>query len=59
VSDIISVSRSEIAPIPDVDGDSKNPYFTGLVKDQDKLLALLSLEHLAGHRLTAQMENAV
>jgi purine-binding chemotaxis protein CheW len=48
VSDIITASKSEIAAIPDIDVDRKNPHFSGLLTVNDRLMAIVSLENLLG-----------
>jgi purine-binding chemotaxis protein CheW len=53
VSDIITVNARTIAPIPDIEGEERNPYFAGLITGQDKLMAIVSLEQLIAPRSAA------
>jgi purine-binding chemotaxis protein CheW len=46
VSDIITVHPREIVPIPEPEGQKRNPYFDGLITGQEKLMALVALEQL-------------
>ena len=55
VSDIVTVNRKDIAPIPAMEGEDKNPYFQGLITGQEKLVAVISLEHLITHRVGEQI----
>jgi purine-binding chemotaxis protein CheW len=50
VSDIITIHKKDIADIPEMEGEDKNPYFHGLITGQEKLLALVALEQLVAHR---------
>ena len=50
VSDIITVHGKDIAPIPEMEGEDRNPYFHGLITGQEKLLALIALEQLITQR---------
>ena len=51
VSDIVTVNRKDIAPIPSMEGEDKNPYFQGLITGQEKLVAVIALDQLITHRL--------
>ncbi len=51
VSDIVTVHTKDIAPIPDMDGETRNPFFQGLVTGQEKLMALIALDQLATQRV--------
>ena len=55
VSDIVTVDRKDIAPIPNMEGEDKNPYFQGLITGQEKLVAVISLDHLITHRVGEQI----
>ncbi len=46
VSDILSTRKDDISPIPELDGEKRNPYFAGLLNMQDRLVAIVSLENL-------------
>ena len=59
VSDIITVNKKDIAPIPNMEGEDKNPYFQGLITGQEKLVAVISLDHLITHRVGEQTSPAV
>ncbi len=50
VSDIITVSKKDIADIPQVEGEEQNPFFLGLITDQESLTALISLKEILFHR---------
>ena len=50
VSDIITVHRKDIAAIPEMEGEDRNPYFHGLITGQEKLMALIALEQLVTQR---------
>jgi purine-binding chemotaxis protein CheW len=55
VSDIVTVNKKDIAPIPNMEGEDKNPYFQGLITGQEKLVAVISLDHLVTHRVGEQI----
>jgi purine-binding chemotaxis protein CheW len=55
VSDIVTVNKKDIAPIPNMEGEDKNPYFQGLITGQEKLVAVISLDHLITHRVGEQI----
>ncbi|HEX7108029.1 MAG TPA: chemotaxis protein CheW, partial [Aestuariivirga sp.] len=55
VSDIVTVNKKDIAPIPNMEGEDKNPYFQGLITGQEKLVAVISLDHLITHRVDEQI----
>jgi purine-binding chemotaxis protein CheW len=59
VSDIVTVHIKDIAPIPDMDGEARNPFFQGLVTGQDKLMALIALNQLATQRVSDQTSTSV
>ncbi|MEQ1578156.1 MAG: chemotaxis protein CheW [Hyphomicrobium sp.] len=46
VLDIVSVTRSEIAPVPDADNSRRNPFFQGLITLNDDLLIVIDLGRL-------------
>ena len=50
VSDIVTVNKKDIAPIPSMEGEDKNPYFQGLITGQEKLVAVIALDQLVTHR---------
>ncbi len=51
VSDIVTVPRKDIAAIPDLEGEDRNPFFHGLVTGQDHLMAVIALDQLVSQRL--------
>ncbi|MBC8035681.1 MAG: purine-binding chemotaxis protein CheW [Rhizobiales bacterium] len=51
VSDIVTVPRRDIAAIPDLEGEDRNPFFHGLVTGQDNLMAVIALDQLVSQRL--------
>jgi purine-binding chemotaxis protein CheW len=59
VSDIITVDRNEVALIPEIDGEQRNPYFSGLVTVHDKLIAIVILENLLGREANSKAETIV
>jgi purine-binding chemotaxis protein CheW len=59
VSDIVTVNKKDIAPIPNMEGEDKNPYFQGLITGQEKLVAVISLDHLITHRVGEQVSTPV
>jgi purine-binding chemotaxis protein CheW len=59
VSDIVTVNRKDIAPIPSMEGEDKNPYFQGLITGQEKLVAVIALDQLITHRLGEASSSAV
>ena len=59
VSDIVTVNRKDIAPIPSMEGEDKNPYFQGLITGQEKLVAVISLDQLVTHRVGEQVSTPV
>lgn len=50
VSDIITVSGKDIADIPRIEGEEQNPFFQGLITDQEGSTALISLKEILSHR---------
>jgi len=46
VSDILAVRASEVAPIPETDGDSRDPFFDGLITQGDSMMILIAVERL-------------
>ena len=52
VSDIVTVHRKDIAPIPNMEG--QNPFFQGLITGQEKLMAVIALDQLAAQRVGGQ-----
>jgi purine-binding chemotaxis protein CheW len=49
VSDILSVGASKIAPIPESDGERRNPFFEGLVTQGDTMLIVIGLDRVTKH----------
>lgn len=58
VSDIVSVPRKDIAAIPDMEGEDRNPFFSGLITVQDNLMAALALDQLVSQRLAGLVSNS-
>ena len=54
VSDIVTVNKKDIAPIPSMEGEDRNPYFQGLITSQEQLVAVISLDQLVTHRVGEQ-----
>ena len=52
VSDILTVGRSEIAAIPNADGEPRTHFFAGLITTGDTMLIVIALD-----RLTPSMGN--
>jgi purine-binding chemotaxis protein CheW len=46
VLDIVTVTRSEVAPVPDADGGRRNPFFHGLITQNEQMLIVIDLERL-------------
>ncbi|MGH1419095.1 MAG: chemotaxis protein CheW [Hyphomicrobiaceae bacterium] len=46
VLDIISVSSSDISEIPDTEKNKSNPFFEGLITQDDAMLIIVSLDNL-------------
>src|SRR5262249_25130478 len=46
VSDILTVERSDIAAIPETDGDRQSPFFDGLITQGDTMLIVIALDRL-------------
>ena len=59
VSDIVTVNRKDIAPIPNMEGEDKNPYFQGLITGQEKLVAVIALDQLIAQRAGEPSSSAV
>jgi purine-binding chemotaxis protein CheW len=59
VSDIVTVNRKDIAPIPTMEGEDKNPYFQGLITGQEKLVAVIALDQLIAQRAGEPSSSAV
>ena len=58
VSDIVTVNRKDIAPIPNMDGEDRNPYFQGLITGLETLVAIIALDQLVSHRSNDQSSNS-
>ena len=58
VSDILTVQASDIAPIPEMEGEDRNPFFKGLVLGQEKLMAVIALDQLVAQRNGGQSANS-
>jgi purine-binding chemotaxis protein CheW len=58
VSDIVTVHRKDIAPIPNMEGEDQNPFFQGLITGQEKLMAVIALDQLAAQRVGGQDTNS-
>jgi purine-binding chemotaxis protein CheW len=59
VSDIVTVNKKDIAPIPNMEGEDKNPYFQGLITGQEKLVAVIALDQLIAQRTGEPSSSAV
>ena len=59
VSDIVTVNQKDIAPIPSMEGEDKNPYFQGLITGQEKLVAVIALDQLVTQRVGDQVSTPV
>ena len=46
VSDILIVRKSDVAPIPETDGEGENPYLDGLITQKTGMVALIALDRL-------------
>ncbi len=46
VSDILSVNTAEILPVPEIDSRADIDYLTGLATVNDRMVAILKLDHL-------------
>lgn len=46
VSDILTVRQADISAIPETDGENRNPYFDGLVTQNDTMLIVVALDRL-------------
>lgn len=46
ITDILTVQRSEILPVPSVDGGGGMGFARGLVSQGDRVITLLDIEHL-------------
>jgi len=58
VSDIVTVPRKDIAAIPDLEGEERNPFFSGLVTGQDSLMAVLALDQLVSQRIAGHLSTS-
>jgi len=59
VSDIVTVPRKDIAAIPDLEGEDRNPFFQGLVTGQNNnLMAVIALDQLASQRVTGPVSSS-
>jgi purine-binding chemotaxis protein CheW len=57
VSDILTVPISSIAPIPELEGEDRNPFFRGLIMGQENLMAIIALDQLAAQRAGDPTQN--
>ena len=55
VSDIVTVNRKDIAPIPNMDGEDRNPYFQGLITGLESLVAIIALDQLVNQKTGEQL----
>jgi purine-binding chemotaxis protein CheW len=55
VSDIVTVNRKDIAPIPSMDGEDRNPYFQGLITGLESLVAIIALDQLVNQKTGEQL----
>lgn len=46
VLDIVTVSRSDVAAVPDADSGRRNPFFQGLITQNDQMLIVIDLDRL-------------
>lgn len=46
VTDIVTVRETDIAPIPETEGEAQNPYLDGLITQKDRMVALIALDRL-------------
>ena len=46
VSDILTVRQADISAIPETDGENRNPFFDGLVTQNDTMLIIVALDRL-------------
>jgi len=51
VSDILTIRRDDIRPVPMMDRDVEAEFLSGLVSIQDRMVALLTLERLFDTKL--------
>jgi purine-binding chemotaxis protein CheW len=58
VSDILTVQTSSIAPIPELEGEDRNPFFRGLITGQENLMAIIALDQLVAQRIGDQPQNS-
>jgi purine-binding chemotaxis protein CheW len=58
VSDIVTVPRRDIAVLPDLEGEERNPFFDGLITGQDNLLAVIALDQLVNYRTAGHVSNS-
>jgi purine-binding chemotaxis protein CheW len=58
VSDIVTVPRKHIVPIPELEGEDHNPFFQSLVTSQDNLMAVIALDQLVNQRMGAHISTS-
>jgi purine-binding chemotaxis protein CheW len=58
VSDILTVSSSEIRPVPDVDRTISAEFLSGIISVNDSMVVLLSLEKMFAQGIKAAREGA-
>jgi purine-binding chemotaxis protein CheW len=46
VSDILTVAAQEVKPAPQIEGQGKDDYITGLISLENRMVVLLAVEHL-------------
>ncbi len=62
VSDILTVRASDIAAIPETDGERRNPFFDGLITQGDAMLIVIALDRLmrsSAHELNAAVATEI
>ncbi len=46
VSDILSLWEEDIAPLPDTEGNTQNPYLDGLITEEERMIAVIATDRL-------------
>ncbi|NNE22766.1 MAG: purine-binding chemotaxis protein CheW [Rhizobiales bacterium] len=46
VSDILTIKKTDIMPIPDTGGEAENPYLDGLISVEEDMVAMIALDRL-------------
>lgn len=59
VSDILTVNKSEIRPVPEIDVRANTDYLTGLATVNERMVAILALDKLLSTEMTEELTQEI